>query len=358
MTNNKVRVLGSMSGSSLDGLDIAVCTITRTDWLYSIDAAETIPFPAPLRQLLKTYSGSTDRNDTLEVSAQLAAFMGAEIQAFLSRHRLDNPDLIASHGHTLSHHPEAGHTLQIGNGQILADLTGLPVIWDFRMADIAAGGQGAPLVPICDELLFPQYQLCLNIGGIANVSMELDGRRIGFDICGANQLLNALAEEAGREFDERGSMAASGRVAESLLHQLNADDFFCLPPPRSLDNAYVQQNWVRVLKADDHSLPDRLRTATEHIALQIAQAMDLHQKKGRVLLTGGGAYNDLLTERIRALSRHHVSLPDDHIIRYKEALAMALMGALRWWEMPNFLPSVTGARSAVSGGVISYPTEQ
>lgn len=347
------RAIGLMSGSSLDGLDIAYCTIHIGEQCeFEILEAETIVYPAELMQILQL--AVIDNNTLQATDAMFGDFCGAQIMLFLQRHNLPKPDCIASHGHTISHHPELGFSQQIGNAKKIFDHVKLPVVSDFRNADIRAGGQGAPLVPVCDELLFAEYSFCVNIGGIANISFRKNGLRFGFDVCGANQLLNAMARQLGFDFDDEGKIAARGSINTLLLQQLDADVYFTKPYPKSLDNAYVQKHFCNTLHNFSIPLQDKLATATEHIAQQLSSALHTNSETGekKILITGGGAFNTTLVNRISELTKTKIELPDSKLIQYKEALAMALMGVLRIMGRPNVIPSVTGARMAVCAGEI------
>jgi anhydro-N-acetylmuramic acid kinase len=351
-------LLGLMSGSSLDGLDIAACHFQVADnkWTYHILAADTCSYPESLRKELAELNGS--RNTRLQqfVSKELGRFTGHAIHHFLQENNLPAPMAISSHGHTTLHLPAEGLSIQIGDAAEIASITGLPVLYNFRNADIAAGGQGAPLVPVCDILLFNQYDICLNIGGIANISYQRNTERIGYDICAANQLLNHLAARLKLDYDADGKMAAAGKLLEPLLDALNQVSFLQQAAPRSLDNSFVRNNWIQILDAEDAPIHDLLHTATEHIAMQIARHIsETGIQQPNILLTGGGVYNSYLIRRISELSGLPLSLPEHEVIRFKEALAMALMGALRLRNEPNFLPTVTGAAVAVSGGEICWP---
>ncbi len=348
-----------MSGSSLDGLDVAACLLTAENgqWYYHMEAAHTYPFPDSLRLALQKAGGKASGEDVDTADAQLGQFSAACVRTFLNDYDVTVPLLIAQHGHTLVHAPAEGYSLQIGNAAVLANSTGIPVVSNFRNADIAAGGQGAPLVPICDELLFNDYAFCLNIGGIANVSMRIQGERIGYDICPANQLLNFLALEKGLPYDAGGKIAASGQINNQLLTALEEQPYYRLAPPKSLDNGYVQQAFLTLLQQFDIPLEDKLRTCTEHIALRISQSFLSAgaTQKDRILISGGGAFNTFLVERIQMLSDIPIPLPDRKVIEYKEALAMALMAALFWRKENNCIPSVTGARQAVCSGTLHMP---
>ena len=355
------RMLGLMSGSSLDGLDIAYCKITTSgNYEFEIIAADTIPFSPEQITYLKNIQPDVHRDYTAEHDF-FANLSAAAIRVFLNKYQLEKPHAIASHGHTVFHYPALGKTLQIGDGNRIATLTGITTIYNFRQADIDAGGQGAPLVPLCDARFFNNYHACLNIGGIANISFETEAGRIGFDICGANQLLNYIAGTVGLEYDENGELAAEGQVDTSLLEELNNCSYFNLPFPKSLDNHFVRKYFIDRIAASRIPVNDKLATAVEHMAQQIA-AVILKQQNieipYRLLVTGGGAFNGYLISRIEQAAQIKIQLPTIQLIQYKEALAMCLMGVERLKNKANFLPSVTGAKTAVCGGDIATPNTE
>ena len=268
------------------------------------------------------------------------------------------PDFVASHGHTIFHRPEEHYTLQIGNGQELAKACGFTVVNDFRSEDVSKGGQGAPLVPIGDKLLFSDYEMCLNIGGIANISYEEDGKRLAYDLCIANQALNYLAQLKGLDYDKDGHLARSGEVDFTLLKKLNNQPFFLQDPPKSLGREFFETYQKDLLDCGTRdsgttglSVEDRLATFVEHIALQIAIPISL-LPKGKILCTGGGARNTYLIERLQARTKHEVVVPEKRIIDYKEALVFAFLGLLRMEGKTNVLSSVTGASSDSCSGRI------
>lgn len=351
-----------MSGSSLDGLDIVYATIQLEPApKFTILAAETISYASEVLNILQSISKAKEPLDK-QTDIWFAEIMAAHILQFMRVHQIVQVDGIASHGHTTIHQPQAGITQQIGCPQTLANMLNLPVIGRFRQLDIDAGGQGAPLVPLCDDLFFSEYDACLNLGGIANISYRTQQGRIGFDICAVNQVLNYFAQQAGFAFDDNGHLAASGIVNQTVLTQLNALPFYQQPAPKSLDNAWAHASVIPLLRDAQLSAADALATATEHIAQQIANTIR-NQPDARpiaqytVLVTGGGAWNGFLIESICRKVGVTLHVPDATIVNYKEALAMALMGVLRIERKPNFLPSVTGARYAVSGGEIALPNK-
>jgi len=340
---NEYRVIGLMSGTSLDGLDIAACRFGLDDgkWEYEILKAVTIPYTHDWSDMLSGLPHAT----ALEfVSADHAYghLLGKLSREFIQKHSLA-VDFIASHGHTIFHRPDQGFTAQIGNGAAIRAEAGLPVICDFRSGDVADGGQGAPLVPAGDRLLFPTYDYCLNLGGFANISFELAGSRMAFDICPVNIVLNLLAQREGQAYDRDGSIAASGRVDESLLESLDRLPFYSQAGPRSLGREWVDSNVLPRLDAAGLSTADLLATFSMHAARQIALQTGCDNNKN-ILVTGGGAHNSHLISLIRSLVSPGVVIPDQLTVNYKEALIFAFLGVLRWRNEINCLKTVTGAQ--------------
>ena len=344
--------IGLMSGSSLDGLDLALVrfSIDGDRYSYSILNAETLPYPESWRQKLS--NAFLAQPDTLEpLDLEYGAYLGDCLREFAAKHGI-TPDFVASHGHTVFHQPERRYTLQIGNGQAIADHCGFLTINDFRSEDVSKGGQGAPLVPIGDRLLFSDYELCLNIGGIANISYEWDGRRIAYDLCIANQALNWLAQREGLAYDKDGGMARTGSLDEGLLRQLNSHPYYRQTPPKSLGREFFETFQRPLLETQPTA--NALATFTEHIAIQIAEGIhDVPQ--GRMLVTGGGAFNTFLIERLQQHTHHEVVVPDPQTVNYKEALIFAFLGLLRLEGRTNVLCSVTGAPSDSCSGRIWQP---
>lgn len=351
-----VSIIGCMSGSSLDGLDMTLCQFQlhdgKADW--SITAAETQSFPEDLRQALKT-APQLDGFTLQKLHADFGVFIGQSLRRWMERHHL-KADYIASHGHTVFHDPAKHFTLQIGSGAHIAFHAGVDTITDFRSADIAAGGQGAPFAPVADKDLFPGYDGYINLGGIANISIVTpEGLRKGWDVGPCNQALNHLAEKAGRSFDPNGSMAASGKIIPSLLQTLVQSFPFEDGQPKGLSNAEVAQQWLKKLVAEEGDVKDALATTTEAIAIMMTD----HVKRSitgscRILVTGGGAHNTHLMERLA----HHGGLeiewvvPSRDIVDFKECLLMAWLGYLRVHHQPFGLPPFTGASTDTIGGAI------
>lgn len=355
------RAMGLMSGSSLDGLDIIFAEFLENggQWSFELLEAGCQPYPEEWKNRLSGATGLTAR-DYLLLHSDYGHFTGQQVNAFIDKYNLHyKVAVIGSHGHTSFHLPAQQMTAQLGDGAAIAAETGLPVVSDLRALDVAFGGQGAPIVPIGEKLLFPGYDYFLNIGGIANITGH-SPEFTAFDICPANRVLNMLAAEAGKEMDEGGAMAASGSIHHGLLGQLNELDYYRKPWPKSLANDFGTDTVYPLIKLAGISLADALCTYAEHIAIQTAEAVSALQEKNkkensRLLVTGGGGFNDQLLQRLDAhLSQLGVTtvLPDARLINYKEALIMAFIGVLRWRQEYNVLSTVTGARRDSIGGAL------
>jgi len=355
MSTETYNVIGIMSGTSLDGIDLAHIFFNFTDgkWTFEIAESATIPYTAQWLDRLKNAVGLSQTG--LEIlNREYTLLLGGIINDFIAINQIKNLDAVCSHGHTILHQPQNGFTLQIGNLREIADITGQKVICDFRVADVELGGQGAPLVPIGDKLLFPDFDYCLNLGGFSNVSFEENGKRIAFDICAVNTVLNIYANELGFEFDDHGELSREGNINQTLLDQLDSLDFYAKPFPKSLGFEYVKEVILPLVNGFKIPAKNKLRTFTQHIATQIAAA--LPQKKQKLLVTGGGAYNDFLVERMKAqLPDMKIEIPEKQILEYKEALIFGLLGVLRLRNEVNVLASVTGAKHDHSSGKIFGP---
>ncbi len=357
-----------MSGSSLDGLDIACCDFTfkAGKWSFDILATEVIAYPDEWLMELRALPVASAKT-FWESHTRLGNFFGEQVNLFIQRHALQDVNLVSSHGHTVFHFPEKHFTTQVADGAALAARAQLPVVCDFRSSDIANGGQGTPIVPIGDLLLFSDYKLCLNIGGIANISCKLtgddEGNIVAFDICAANQVLNSFAVRLGAEFDEAGKFALSGKLHPELLDALNGLAYYQLSYPKSLDNSYSREMILPLIEKFDITLEDKLRTYTEHIAEQTANHIKTIGKKegiafganDKILVTGGGAFNSFLIERLKALTGLDIEVPGEEIVKFKEALVIAFMGVLRQRNEINVLKSVTGAARDTIGGAVYLP---
>jgi len=350
-TTNRIQAIGLMSGTSLDGLDIALCTFdfSHNRISYSIDNAETIPYPAEIAEIL-THAISADAMKYFSIHAIYGEWIGVECQKFISRNDA-KPLLIASHGHTIFHRPADGFTTQIGSGAHIAAKTKIRTVCDFRSLDVALGGQGAPLVPIGDRLLFGEFDACVNIGGFSNISLEIDQKRKAWDICAANFVLNHYAQKLGMDFDKSGQIAASGKIIAPLLESLNNLEFYSKLPPKSLGREWVEEFILPRCNKYHDDISGVLNTLTIHIADAISKAIPSNSS-AKVLFTGGGVHNDFLMKNIRDLSNCSIIMPDTQIIDYKEALIFAFLGVLRFKGLPNCLSEVTGAKTDNCGGII------
>ncbi|QQX77204.1 MULTISPECIES: anhydro-N-acetylmuramic acid kinase [Aequorivita] len=353
MKKNKYHIIGVMSGTSLDGIDLAEILFDYSNgkWNFNILSAETVPYSSFWKdELREAINYSEEKLDRLDF--KYTEKLSEEILKFIRKHNILEIDAVCSHGHTVLHQPEKGFTYQIGNLPRISKLLGQTVVCDFRMQDVELGGQGAPLVPIGDKLLFSEYDYCLNLGGFANCSFEKDGQRMAFDICPVNIVLNKYAEKLGKDFDEDGKLAASGNLDEGLLQKLNALTFYTEKPPKSLGLEWVREYIFPLLEASEISSEAILRTFTEHIAVQLANHFS---EKASVLITGGGAYNSFLIDRLKNIASVEVVIPSTEILEYKEALIFGLLGVLKLRNEVNCLASVTGAKKDHSSGKIFNP---
>ncbi len=354
------KVIGLMSGSSLDGLDIAYVQLeeVRGAWSYQLLHAACVPYSIEWELKLK-HAATIPVGDFLKLHTSYGRYLGEQVKTFIANNNLEHKvHFIASHGHTVFHEPQHKTTFQLGDGASLAAVAELPVISDLRSLDVALGGQGAPIVPIGDKLLFGNYDYLLNIGGIANITVWQNGEPVAFDICAANQLLNGLAERDGKKMDENGAIAATGELLVGVLEELNKAAYYAKTAPKSLSNEEARQIVFPLLLESDYALADMLHTATVHIAQQIAAAVAKYphgKEMASLLVTGGGAFNSFLVDQIQkelTASNVTVTVPDAGLIQYKEAIVMALIGTLRWREEANVLSSVTGASRDSVGGAM------
>lgn len=347
-----LKVIGLMSGTSLDGLDIVAVNFFCNDesgWQYDFIKGVTINYDNSLRNRLKNahYLGAFE---FCLLDRDFGSYCGQEVSKFMNE--LDfKPDFISSHGHTVFHQPENQLTFQIGHGAAISGVTGIPVISDFRSLDVALSGQGAPLVPAGDEILFNQFAYCLNLGGFANISFSKGNKRIAFDICPVNIVLNPIAASLGFDFDKDGEIASMGKIIPEILDQLNNLDFYHASYPKSLGKEWVEQKFLPVYSSERKAPEDLLRTLTEHSACQIARQL---KQEGRVLATGGGVFNLFLLKRIKEISGKEIMVPDENLARFKEAIIFGLLGVLRWNRQINTFSTVTGAKKDSCGGAIYF----
>ncbi len=350
MQNTKTHVLGLMSGTSLDGVDI-VYVAFENKTSFEIIHADTIPYADDLKHKLQNAFNETEL-EIKKLDIEYGEYLGNLINIFINKNNIETIDFIASHGHTIFHKPEEGYTLQIGNGEMIAKITNQKVVCDFRTQDVELGGQGAPLVPIGDQQLFSKYDYCLNLGGFVNISFDDNGIRKAFDICPINIVMNYYTRLIGLEYDDGGKIAAIGVINNELLEELNQLPFYKDTNPKSLGYEFVVSDILPMIDKYNLELKDVLRTFVEHVVFQISEKITT---RGKIIITGGGAFNTFLISRLREVLGYEIIIPSDLIINFKEALIFAFLGLLRVENQVNCLQSVTGAKKDHSSGVIYSP---
>ena len=352
MLKNEYRIIGVMSGTSLDGIDLAYIELhNKSTWTFKIICAETIAYPLEWQQRLMNLV-SFDIDDLRQIDVVYTEYLSEVISSFIHKNDIHDIDAVCSHGHTALHQPEKGLTYQIGNLPQMAQLLNQVVVCDFRVQDVKLGGQGAPLVPIGDELLFSEYDYCLNLGGFANISQNIDKVRVAYDICPVNIVLNDLTRSLGKSFDPSGTIAKTGSINLNMLEMLNNLDYYEQAIPKSLGLEWVRDNIFSILGSSKDPANTKLRTFVEHIADQISKSII---GPATILATGGGVYNSFLMERISDKCSAQITIPDSKIVEFKEALIFGLLGVLRLRNEPNVLASVTGAKKDHSSGEVYYP---
>ena len=354
MIKSKYKIIGVMSGTSLDGLDLAYVEFDfENSWSFKIIKAETISYSEEWKKTLKNLvSNSSEELQIIDKS--YTTYLALTINDFIKRNQILDIDAVCSHGHTALHQPENGLTYQIGNRMELSKLIEQTVVCDFRIQDVDLGGQGAPLVPIGDQFLFGDYNYCINLGGFANISLEIDKKRVAFDICPVNIVLNHYVSKLGVYYDDNGNVAASGKINKVLLVELNELEFYSFKPPKSLSLEWVREKIIPMIDKYKLSTEDILRTFVEHSAYQIAVEIN-KSKNASVLITGGGVYNLFLINRLKELTNNKIIIPSKNLIEYKEALIFGLLGVLKLRGENNCLSSVTGAKYSHSSGNIFIP---
>ncbi len=354
MKTNDYKVLGVMSGTSLDGVDLSWIQFSKEDqWGFQILKAETIPYSPEWKKKLN--EGVNFSYEELEkLDEDYTKYLATIISKFIDKYSIKELDVVCSHGHTIKHEPENGFTLQIGNLPQLAELIGIMVICDFRVQDVALEGQGAPLVPIGDELLFSEYNYCLNLGGFANISTNKNGVRVAYDICAVNTVLNFYSEKLGFEFDESGKIARGGTLIPKLFEELEQLAFYSQASPKSLGIEWVYKSVFPILKSFEEDIPSILHTYCQHIASEIAKNID-NDPNNKILVTGGGAFNIYLMELLQEKTAAKIVVPSSEIINFKEALIFGFLGVLKLREEINVLSSVTGAKRDHCAGLVYEP---
>jgi len=352
MSNREYYIIGQMSGTSLDGVDLVYVKIVfDIKYNFEIIYSETVAYSNEWQQRLVN-GFNLNRMRLKDLDHNYGLLLGKIIKQFIERNQIERVDFISSHGHTIFHKPELEYTLQIGNGREITEVTGVKTICDFRVQDVKLGGQGAPLVPIGDKLLFSEFDYCLNLGGFANVSLDKNKEKIAFDICPTNIVLNYYIRQLGVAFDNEGKMASTGEINIDLLNELNQLSFYKDVPPKSLGFEFIQDTILPLIDKYSLEVKDVLRTFLEHSAIQIGEVLNT---SGKCLTTGGGVFNTFLIERIKVHSETEIYIPSKQIADYKEALIFAFLGYLKNLNQVNCLSSVTGAKRDHSSGIIHNP---
>ena len=347
------KIIGLMSGTSLDGLDIVyVNFIQDKNWKYEIINSKTYKYEKKWISFLKNIS-EEKINSIIKIDKDYTKLLSEYILKFINEFSITEIDLLCSHGHTALHQPSNSLTYQIGNLPILAKYINQKVVCDFRVQDIKLGGQGAPLVPVGEEYLFSEYNTLINLGGFANITKRINNNLIAYDICPINIVFNYLSREMELQYDDKGHIASTGKLNEDLYNCLQTLNYYKLDPPKSLGIEWVNEKIHPILKNfQDVPVKDLMNTFSNHFAFQIAKNIGDQDK---VLITGGGAYNDYLIDRIKKLTNSKITIPDSNIIEYKEALIFSFLGLLRVLEINNCYSSVTGAKKDHCSGKIFNP---
>ena len=354
MKKESYKVIGVMSGTSLDGVDLVYVTFNLDEvWKFSIHHTTTIPYNTYWLDILGQLV-TLSQDELKSVDEEYTVYLANLITCFINQFNIEDIDAICSHGHTALHQPKKRLTYQIGNLPTIANLLNQIVVCEFRLQDMELGGQGAPLVPIGDKLLFPQYDYCINLGGFANISSEVNNTRIAYDICPVNIVLNYYVKQLGFDYDDEGKIASTGTINYDLLLQLNDLKFYKQDYPKSLGIEWVNDTIFPLIDSFNYSIEDTLRTFIEHIAIQISE--EIYTKNdANVLFTGGGVFNLLLMVRIKNSTNANIIMPSKEIIEYKEALIFGFLGILKLRNEINCLSSVTGAKRNHSSGKIFRP---
>ncbi len=354
MMKSKYNVIGVMSGTSLDGIDLVYVTFEfEQTWQFKIIHTETVAYNNYWHEILKNLV-SYSLKELQQIDEDYTVYLSNIIKNFIEKNNINDVDAICSHGHTALHQPENKLTYQIGNLPNMARLVNNKVVCDFRVQDVEFGGQGAPLVPIGDQLLFSEYNYCINLGGFANISFDHKSKRIAYDICPVNIVLNYYVKQLGFNFDDEGKIASTGTVNNELLEQLNALDFYKESPPKSLGLEWVNTNIFPLIDSFELDVKNVLRTFVEHVAIQILKVTN-GDANASLLITGGGAYNTFLIESIKSRSSNKIVTPSNDIIEFKEAIIFGFLGVLKLRNETNCLQSVTGANKDHSSGKIYLP---
>lgn len=351
MFKQNYNVIGIMSGTSLDGVDLAHVKFSKkANWTFEILETRTVSYDKKWLVILKNALNFSS-SELNQLNEEYTLLLSQIINNFISEYKITNIDAVCNHGHTILHKPDLGYTLQIGNLSVLAQLIKQKVVCDFRVQDVLLGGQGAPLVPIGDKMLFSKFDYCLNLGGFSNISFDENDKRIAFDISPVNTVLNFYANTFNLSFDDKGNIAKSGNLNLELFSKLNDIEFYKLPYPKSLGIEFVKDVVFPMIEKFQIDFSDIMNTFVEHIAYQISR--NIKKENSSIFITGGGVYNEFLINRIKFyLPNNEIIIPDQKTIEFKEALIFAFLGVLKLRNEINVLASVTGASKDHSSGII------
>lgn len=353
MGNKKIffRVIGIMSGTSLDGIDLVLVQFNIKIWKFKILKSRFIPYNEYwINKLTGIHLKS--KKELFKIDILYTKYLGVKINEFIIQNKLQNIDIVSSHGHTAIHNPSAGITYQLGNLSLINKEYQIKTVCDFRVQDVNLGGQGAPLVPVGDSILFSNYSVCLNLGGFANISKNKNKKIIAYDLCSVNLVLNYLSNISGKKYDKDGLIARSGNLIPSLLNKLNSIEFYSFNYPKSLSIEWVSDNIFPIINSSlkINSLEDVMHTYVIHIVQIISSSLT---KNDYVLVTGGGAHNKYLIKELQLNSNAKIILPSKDIINFKEAIIFGLLGLLKVLNINNCFSSVTGAtRDHCTGKII------
>tara|TARA_B110000438_G_scaffold36042_1_gene35794 strand:+ start:16393 stop:17451 length:1059 start_codon:yes stop_codon:yes gene_type:complete len=350
MSLKRYMTLGIMSGTSCDGLDMAFCEfwIDKKGWNYKLKKTITIPYSRKWKNKLLNCN-KIDSYKLEKLDLDFGNFIAKSITNFINKSKI-KPILISSHGHTVFHNPKDKISVQIGNGQLIFSKVKIPVVYNFRQLDILMGGQGAPLVPFGEKFLFTNYDYCINIGGILNITDLIKNKIIAYDVCAANLVLNYLSRKIKLEYDKNGIKASKGKLIEKLFNELNTLKYYKKKNPKSLDVIFVEKKIIPLLL--QYKVEDMLFTYTEHIAYQLNNS--LKKENAKILLTGGGTFNKYLVKRIKYLDNLNCNffVPEKKLINFKESLIFGFLGLFKFLNKKNVLKSVTGAKISTSSGIL------
>jgi len=347
------NVIGLMSGTSIDGADLVYANFYYDKhWSFKILKSKTYEYDMYWQNILKNLSDK-DLDSIKLIDISYTKLLSQYILEFINDFSIKKIDFISSHGHTALHDPLNSITYQIGNLNDLSTYVGCKVICDFRDQDINLGGQGAPLVPVGEKYIFPEYDNLLNLGGFANITIKSNNNLTAYDICPVNIVFNHLSNLKHLKYDDKGKIASLGKLNIELFDCLQSLDYYKQISPKSLGVEWVNQNIFPIVNSfSEIPLEDLLHTFSKHFASQIASNIKSAKK---TLITGGGAYNDYLVQNIKDLTESEIIIPNSEIIEYKEALIFGFLGVLKDLNINNCYSSVTGAIKDHCSGNIFIP---